>query len=84
MTFNKSEVIEIPKWLIVLVLPMIVAGVVSYGLFKANSAKNEEKVNQMDARMEKIDRAKVDRNEFVMMQNQLNRIEQKLDEHISK
>jgi len=83
MTVNRNEVVTIPKWLVIVLLPMLIAGITSFGFFKANNAKQEEKMMQTEKTLLRIDDTKVDAKEFKMLQDQLNRIENKLDQHIS-
>jgi len=83
MTLDKNDIITLPKWLVILVLPMIVSAIISFGLFRANAAQQEEKVNNVVITTNELKQNKVDRNEFIMIQNQLNRIEGKVDTHMS-
>lgn len=84
MTLDKNDVITLPKWLVILVLPMIVSAIISFGLFRANAAKTEEKVSNVVNVTNELKQTKVDRNEFIIIQNQLNRIESKVDAHTNK
>jgi len=84
MTINRNDVITIPKWLVIILLPMLIAGITSYGFYRANNAKMEEKINSQEKVVIKLDNNKVSTAEFKMMQNQLDRIENKLDQHIAK
>lgn len=83
MTINKEDVITLPKWLVIVVLPMTVSAIISFGVFKAGAAKQEEKVSNIENVTDKLEREKVDRNEFTLIQSQLNRIEEKVDAHMS-
>jgi hypothetical protein len=65
------------------VLPPLIAGNASYGFFKANNAKQEEKIIQNEKMLLRLDETKVSNTEFKMLQDQLNRIESKLDQHTS-
>ena len=84
MTINRNDVITIPKWLVIILLPMLIAGITSYGFYRANNAKMEEKINSQEKVVIKLDNNKVSTAEFKMMQNQLDRIENKLDQHTAK
>lgn len=83
MTLDKNDIITLPKWLVIVVLPMLVSAVISFGLFRANAAQQEEKVSNVINVTNELKQTKVDRNEFIMIQNQLNRIEEKVDAHMS-
>jgi len=84
MTIDKKEVITLPKWLVILVLPMIVSLVVSFGLMSETKATLETKAHRNEAEIQKLYDQKTDRNEMNLLINTLNRIENKLDSHIDK
>ena len=84
MTVNRNDVITIPKWLVIWLLPMLIAGITSYGFYRANNAKLEEKIASQEKTVIKIENNKVSTGEFKMMQGQLDRIETKLDQHITE
>lgn len=84
MTINKSEVITLPKWLVILVLPMIISLVTAYGLFRANSARVDEKLISTKQELLRIDNSKASKDEFNLVKEQLNRIEKKIDDHMNK
>lgn len=83
MTLDKNDIITLPKWLVIVVLPMVVSAIISFGLFRANAAQQEEKVNNVINVTNELKQNKVERNEFIMIQNQLNRIEEKVDAHMN-
>ena len=84
MTVDKKEVITLPKWLVILVLPMLVSGLVAYGAMSSWKGSYENKVETNEIQIQKLDEKKVDRNEYNQLLNTLNRIENKLDNHISQ
>ena len=84
MTIDKKEVITLPKWLVILVLPMLVSGLVAYGAMSSWKGSYENKVETNEIQIQKLDEKKVDRNEYNQLLNTLNRIENKLDNHISQ
>lgn len=84
MTFKKSEVITIPTWLFTLVLPLLVSGIVAWGVYKANAATVTEKVNKTEIEIQKLDNTKVSRDEMNLIILSLQRIESKLDTHIAE
>jgi hypothetical protein len=80
MTIDKTSVIRIPTWIITLATPIVVSitvAIISYNVSFAKTAKQVE-VNT------KVLDAKVSTAEFELIQQQLNRIENKLDNHIAK
>ena len=86
MTIEKDKYVKIPVWLVAVVLPLLIASITTYATNRASNAKldkqveiNTQKWDELPAYLDK----KVDRTEFIIIQNQLNRIEEKLDNHIS-
>ena len=84
MTINRNEVITIPKWILVILIPILATAITSYGVFKGQTAKQDEKLMNQEREITHIEATKVSRDEFLMLQNQLNRIESKLDQHVTK
>jgi hypothetical protein len=82
MTIRKDDIITLPTWMVVLLLPIVVSAVISFGVFKASAAQQKEKVDNVINTTNELKQNKVDRNEFIMIQNQLNRIEEKVDKDI--
>lgn len=91
MTIDKKEVIKIPVWLAVLLIPAIMG---SAGWFIV-SGKYRNQVEINTGRLDKVEANKVNQTEFLIIQTQLNRIEDnnkqqlnrienKLDTHIEK
>ena len=86
MTVNRNETITLPKWLLLAAIPVLVSVVTAFGFEKSTSATRDEKISQLQERMKdnysallKIDGDKVDRTEFKLITDQLNRIEDKLN-----
>ena len=84
MTIDKKEVISIPKWLILVIIPILVGGMGGYASSRASSARTEKQV-EVNTRL--LD-SKVSRDEFALVIKQLDRIElsvekvdNKLDDH---
>jgi len=84
MTVDKKEVITLPKWLVILVLPMLVSGLVAYGAMSSWKGTYENKVETNEVQIQRLEEKKVNRDEYNQLINTLNRIENKLDNHISK
>jgi uncharacterized protein YpmS len=84
MTLDKKEVITIPKWLVVILSPVIVALVVSFGSMNLWKGASDTKLDRAEQEIEKLDNEKVDRTEFNQLMNAMNRVEDKLDEHMDK
>ena len=84
MTIDKKEVITLPKWLVILVLPMLISAIVAFGSISAWKGSYETKAMRNEQEIQKLDEKKVDRNEFNQLINTLNRIENKFDSHVSE
>lgn len=84
MTLDKKEVITLPKWLVIIVAPMIVAGIVTYGSVNFWKGSAETKINRAEAEIQKLDEKKLDRDEFEQLMKTINRVEDKLDKHIEQ
>ena len=83
MTLDRKKYIQIPTWLLTIALPLIIAAITSYGIYKASNAKNEAKIEQLEkAQNEKVNKGEADV-QFNLVQKSLERIENKLDQHIS-
>ena len=63
---------------------MLVSGLVAYGAMSSWKGSYENKVETNEIQIQKLDEKKVDRNEYNQLLNTLNRIENKLDNHISQ
>lgn len=82
MTVDKKEVITIPKWLVIWVIPMIISLIVAYGTISTWKGSYETKAIRNEQEIIRLQDQKVDRNEIANLREQLNRIESKLDQHI--
>ena len=82
MTVDKKDVITIPKWLVIWLLPMLVSGVVAFGVVSEIKAQLQIKAERNEKEIERLQDQKVDRYEFNQLINTLHSIERKLDMHI--
>lgn len=80
MTVDKNKTVNIPIWLISVLLPLIVALVVSYGMYQSTNAKLQVKIDRNEIEIEK----RVTKDEIYMIIKSLERIERKLDNHIAQ
>ena len=87
MTVDKRDNIEIPQWMLSLLVSAIGAVFVFWGLW----ATVKEKVMATERNVETLRTDKVDRNEFILFKEQLNKIETgvhdlnvKLDTHVKE
>lgn len=79
MTIDKEKTINIPVWLVSFILPIIVALLASYGVMTSTDATQKAKMEMLEKSVDNLDATKVERNEFNMVIQKLNDIEQKLD-----
>jgi len=79
MTINKNEAITIPKWLVIFLMPMLVAGITSFVAIQVTSAKYEMKLIEVEKIADKkINKAEADL-QFQFIKQQLDVINKKLD-----
>jgi hypothetical protein len=82
MTIDKRDKVTIPKWAIIVILPLIF-GLIGGGLssmFALGRSANQIEVNTK--RLDVVEESKVDNTEFKIIENSLIRIENKLDQHL--
>jgi hypothetical protein len=79
MTIDKREVITIPKWIIMVLTPMVVSAVGSFVAISVQSAKYETEIAQLKEESEnKINKAEAEL-QFQFIKEQLKAINLKLD-----
>lgn len=83
MTIDKKEIITLPKWLVIVLLPSIISAIVTLSMVSLYAGGITEKVKKSESEIELLNKNKFDRNEANLMLNSLNRIENKLDSYIS-
>lgn len=84
MTVNKNEVVTIPKWLVIVLMPAFVAAFTGYGTYKISSTKYELEIENLKSESEKkINKAEVEV-QFNDLRNRLTRIEDKIDQSVNK
>jgi hypothetical protein len=84
MTVNRKDVITIPKWLVIVLIPIVMGSVGGFAASRFNYGKNEKQIEVNTKRLDVVEQNKVDNARFVIIENSLNRIEDKLDRHIDK
>jgi hypothetical protein len=83
MTINKSDVVTLPKWLIIIIIP-IMLGSIGYAASRFAAGKQDKQIEVNTKRLDVVESNKIDRVQFEMIENSLIRIESKLDGHIDK
>ena len=90
MTIDKREQITIPVWVISGLVSILLAGATTWGIISAKAATLELRATHNENNIETLRSEKVDRNEFTIFKDQLNKIETgvqnlnvKLDDHIN-
>lgn len=84
MVLNKADVVTIPKYIIILVMPAIISGIIGYAGYRFAAGKSEKTLEITVKDVEILKKDKVGTIEFGIIQAQLNRIEIKIDNHTSK
>lgn len=80
MTISKERTINIPVWLVSILLPLIIGVAGTFVTYNVKSAETEFKTNANSKQIELIQNDKIGRNEFNLIIKQLDRIEDKLDD----
>ena len=86
MTIDKDRFVKIPIWLVSIVLPLLIAAFAGFVTDQVMSAGDRKQIEVNTKRLDYIPyqlENKVDRREFEIFKDQLNRIEDKLDNHMS-
>lgn len=90
MTVDKREQITLPVWVISGLVSIVLAGFTTWGVISAKAATLEVRASHNEINIETLRSEKVDRNEFILFKDQLNKIETgvqnlnvKLDDHIN-
>jgi len=87
MTIDKRDTINIPKWLLLLVIPIVLGGISGFGTSMYALGKNNRQVEVNTKRLETIETLKADKETtnavLVQINSSLYRIENKLDNHIN-
>jgi uncharacterized membrane protein (DUF106 family) len=84
MTVDKKEIITIPKYLVIIVVPIIVSVLSSLITDATTKATLETKITKQDQEIQQLFETKTDRTEQTLIMKSLDRIEAKLDGHIDK
>ena len=74
MTFNKKDTITLPKWLIIILIPILMSSITAYGVVKAKDAKLEKQVEINTSALEK----KADAVDIGSLKEAMDRIENDL------
>lgn len=82
MTINKKDTITIPKWLLMLLIPVLVGGVSGLITSSFTLGKNSKQIEINTKRLDMVESDKVNLKQFSMIEKSLERIENKLDLHL--
>jgi len=91
MTLDRRETINIPKWLVIVAIPILLGGVGGYATSRYSAGKQEKQIEVNTKRLDVVESNKVNYKEFELVLEGIDRIEQnqtrlegKLDDHIDK
>lgn len=84
MTVDKKDVVTIPKWLVIVILPLLVSILGSLVTVATAKANLESGVDNNEKQINKLFEQKTDRNEQALIMKSLERIESKLDDHLKQ
>lgn len=79
--------VAVPKWVITLITPVIVGAIIGFGTYRYSAGEDSKQLKTNTEQINKITTEMTNKvnyqPEFKMVMDQLNRIEGKLDNHIS-
>lgn len=84
MTIDKNKTINIPIWLVSILLPLLVTIVTSLGILASTKATLELKASRNSQDIETLRKEKVSRDEFNLIIDKLNTIDKKFDIHTQR
>lgn len=79
MINDKSKTVTLPVWLISVIISILITGFTTWGIVSTKNATLETKTARVEEDIRNLQAEKVDRNEFKMVVDKLNSIENKLD-----
>lgn len=79
MTIPKERTVNIPVWLVSILLPLVIGAGGTYVTYNQQASRTEFKTNENSKQIEYLQSDKIGRNEFNLILKQLDRIEDKLD-----
>lgn len=82
MTIDKSKTINIPVWLVSVIVPIVITLLTSFGVLTSAKATLETRAKRNEQDIETLRKEKIQRDEFTLVIQKLNSIETKLDAHI--
>jgi hypothetical protein len=84
MTIRKTDVITLPKWLVILILPLLIGGMGGYASSSFSRGAQAKQIEVNTKRLEVVETDKADMALYKTIEKSLTRIEGKLDAHIDK
>lgn len=84
MTLDKKEQVIIPQWALSLLVSILGAVFVFWGLWSGSKATLELRAEKNEKNIEMLRQEKVSKDEFKIVLDKLNSIENKLDGHIQR
>lgn len=84
MTLDKKEQVTIPQWALSLLVSILGAVFVFWGLWSGSKATLELRAEKNEKNIETLRQEKVNKDEFKIVLDKLNSIENKLDGHIQR
>ena len=83
MTIDKREMIQIPRFWVIIAAPLLVALLTSLLTVTTAKAKMETRLTYQEQETKRLFETKTDRTENALILRSLERIEKKLDDHIA-
>ena len=90
MTIERDKTINIPVWLVSIIVPILLAGLSAYVIttntyssHKEKLYNHENRLNSIDSKINEIEEKKADITVLNLVLDKLNKIEDKIDQHIT-
>jgi uncharacterized ion transporter superfamily protein YfcC len=84
MTLNKEKTINIPIWLVSIFIPILMAVSTTYIINREKFSRIQINTEMNNKQIEDLRKEKVNRDEFQLVLQQLDRIEHKLETKLDK
>ena len=81
---DTEPTVVVPVWLLSLLVGLVVSLLTTWGVLQAAKARLEVKAKRNEEDIKDLQKEKVGQEQFRLIREQLNRMEQKLDDHIKE
>jgi len=83
MTINKKDTVNLPKWLVILLFPLIIGGLGGLATSMYSAGRTSKQIEINTILIKDVQTEKANKEDLIKVENTLIRIETKLDNHIT-